>query len=221
MNGRGNQSSEAASYAVAQRRAPPGPVPAESDPLTATATYFAGAADTDLPESIGRYRVTRHRGKWGFLKVDLCLDEQLKRLVAVKVPHAGLSSRAGGAAAYRAEARTVASLDHPHIVPVHDVGSTDEFPCYVVSKTSREWISPRGSSSFARTPPRRPTWRRRPPRRCTTLTVTGSCIRSDLPEMPLEKGRGPVSLPKRIPSGKSRLESRRSDPRVLNSFVFI
>jgi serine/threonine protein kinase len=38
------------------------------------------------------------------------------------------------AQAYLAEARTVAQLDHPHIVPVYDVGSTNDFPFYVVSK---------------------------------------------------------------------------------------
>ena len=38
------------------------------------------------------------------------------------------------AEAYLLEARTVANLDHPNIVPVHDVGSTAEFPCYIVSK---------------------------------------------------------------------------------------
>jgi serine/threonine protein kinase len=43
-------------------------------------------------------------------------------------------ARAEDAEAYLVEARTVANLDHPNIVPVHDAGSTDEFPCFIVSK---------------------------------------------------------------------------------------
>ncbi len=38
------------------------------------------------------------------------------------------------AEAYLAEARTVANLDHSHIVPVFDVGGTEQFPCFIVSK---------------------------------------------------------------------------------------
>jgi serine/threonine protein kinase len=66
--------------------------------------------------------------------VYLAQDEQLERLVAVKVPHRHLISQAGSAEVYLAEARMVARLDHPHIVPVHDVGSTDQIPCFIVSK---------------------------------------------------------------------------------------
>ncbi len=86
------------------------------------------------PGRIGRYRIERILGKGGFGLVYLAHDEQLDRLVAVKVPHAKLVSKSEDAEAYLAEARTVASLDHPNIVPVFDVGSTDDCPCYVVSK---------------------------------------------------------------------------------------
>ncbi len=86
------------------------------------------------PQRIGRFRIERVLGKGGFGLVYLAHDEQLDRPVAVKVPHAELISRPEDAEAYLAEARTVANLDHAHIVPVHDVGSTDDFPCFLVSK---------------------------------------------------------------------------------------
>ena len=35
---------------------------------------------------------------------------------------------------YLAEARALAKLDHPNIVPVYDVGRTDDGLCYVVSR---------------------------------------------------------------------------------------
>jgi serine/threonine protein kinase/formylglycine-generating enzyme required for sulfatase activity len=91
-------------------------------------------ADAPSPERIGRYRVDRVLGQGGFGIVYLAHDEQLQRPVAVKVPHRRLVSRPEDAEPYLAEARTVAGLDHPNIVPVYDVGSSEDCPCYVVSK---------------------------------------------------------------------------------------
>ena len=71
----------------------------------------------DQPQRIGRYRVERILGKGGFGRVYLAHDEQLQRLVAIKVPHRRLVSRPEDAEAYLAEARTVASLDHPQHRP--------------------------------------------------------------------------------------------------------
>ena len=106
--------------------------PVESSPDAAPAS--PDVEPSDHPERIGRYRIEKVLGKGGFGLVYLAHDDQLDRPVAVKVPHAKLLSKPEDAEAYRTEARTVANLDHPHIVPVHDVGSTDEFPCYIVSK---------------------------------------------------------------------------------------
>ncbi len=87
-----------------------------------------------LPQHIGRYRVERILGKGGFGLVYLAHDDQLQRLVAIKVPHRRIVAGADDAEAYLVEARAVANLDHPHIVPVFDFGSTEQFPCFIVSK---------------------------------------------------------------------------------------
>ncbi len=105
--------------------------------LNRTGPYEPEPADddsTDQPQHIGRYRVEKILGKGGFGIVYLAHDEQLQRLVAIKVAHRHRVSTAEDAEAYLAEARTVANLDHPHIVPVFDVGSTEDCPCYLVSK---------------------------------------------------------------------------------------
>ena len=120
----------------------------DNDPHEETAKYEAaadgsptdgapadgGMASTRLPDRIGRYRIEGVLGKGGFGLVHLAHDDQLSRPVAIKVPHRKLVDRFEDAESYLAEARTVANLDHPHIVPVHDVGSTEQFPCFVVSK---------------------------------------------------------------------------------------
>ncbi len=87
-----------------------------------------------MPGRIGRYRIERLLGKGSFGLVYLARDDSLNRLVAIKVPHQHLVTSPDQAEEYLKEARTVANLDHPSIVPVYDVGSTDEYPCYVVSK---------------------------------------------------------------------------------------
>ena len=87
-----------------------------------------------LPDSIGRYRISKVIGKGGFGLVLQGYDEQLDRNVAIKVPHASLVPEGQEVDQYLAEARTVAALDHPNIVPVHDVGQSNEYPLFIVSK---------------------------------------------------------------------------------------
>jgi eukaryotic-like serine/threonine-protein kinase len=91
-------------------------------------------SETSDPQSIGRYRVIRRVAQGGFGRVYLAHDDELKRPVAIKVPNPGRISRPEDVEAYLNEARILASLDHAHIVPVYDVGRTDDGLCYVVSK---------------------------------------------------------------------------------------
>ena len=88
----------------------------------------------DNPQRIGRYRIERVLGEGGFGRVYLAHDDELHRPVAIKVPRPDRLALPEDAKAYLAEARVVASLDHPNIVPVYDVGTTDDGLCYVVSK---------------------------------------------------------------------------------------
>ncbi len=88
----------------------------------------------EYPVKIDRYRLIRSLGQGGFGRVYLARDDDLDRPVAVKVPRPERVSCPEDIEAYLTEARIVASLDHPHIVPVHDVGRTDDGLCFVVSK---------------------------------------------------------------------------------------
>jgi hypothetical protein len=87
----------------------------------------------DKPRSFGRYRVISILGQGGFGSVYRASDDQLQRDVAIKVTLGSLlapSMREG----FLTEARIVASLDHPNIVPVYDVGQTERGDFFVVSK---------------------------------------------------------------------------------------
>lgn len=82
----------------------------------------------------GRYRLDRVLGEGGFGRVYLGYDEDLHRQVAIKVPTKERFQKPEDAESYLAEARTVASLDHPNIVPVFDMGRTEDGSVYVVSR---------------------------------------------------------------------------------------
>jgi len=88
----------------------------------------------ERPRAIGRYRISQVLGEGGYGTVYLAEDEELKRRVAVKVPHRHQVRGREDIELYLEEARAVARLDHPAIVPVYDAGQTEDGLCYVVSK---------------------------------------------------------------------------------------
>lgn len=75
-----------------------------------------------LPEQFGRYRIIKKLGQGGMGAVYLARDTQLDRQVALKVPHFSQEDGPEVLARFQREARAAATVQHPSICPVYDVG---------------------------------------------------------------------------------------------------
>jgi WD40 repeat protein len=84
-----------------------------------------------LGHQLGNYRLIRLLGHGGFADVYLGEHIHLNTLAAIKVLDARLS--ADEITQFRNEARTIARLEHPHIVRVLDFGVEDRLPYLVMS----------------------------------------------------------------------------------------
>ncbi|QDS94418.1 Serine/threonine-protein kinase PknB [Roseimaritima multifibrata] len=92
---------------------------------------------SEAPAKIEEFEIREVLGKGGFGTVYAAFDTILQRDVAIKIPHQSLVVRSDIAAVYLREARAVASLEHPNIIPIYRAASTDEIPFYIVSKLIR------------------------------------------------------------------------------------
>ena len=79
-----------------------------------------------LPEQFGRYRILQVIGQGAMGSVYLAHDSQLDRIVALKVPLVGATDSPRALARFYREARAAATLSHPNICPVYDVGTIDD-----------------------------------------------------------------------------------------------
>src|SRR3954469_8705608 len=70
----------------------------------------------------GRYRLDAQIGAGGMSTVYKAFDTVLERPVAIKLMHRELASASDQLERFRREARSVAQLNHPHIVTVIDAG---------------------------------------------------------------------------------------------------
>ena len=75
------------------------------------------------PRSLGAYELGAAIGAGGMGKVYKACDTRLDRTVAIKILTSDLSSDPGAKQRLEREARAVASLSHPHICPLFDLGS--------------------------------------------------------------------------------------------------
>ena len=80
-----------------------------------------------IPRQFGRYRILDRIGQGGMGSVFKAHDEQLDRVVALKVPFLGNDGEEARQRFFR-EARSAATLHHPNVCPVYDVGEFRGMP---------------------------------------------------------------------------------------------
>ena len=141
-------------------------------------TGLSDAADDRLQSALrwpelttDRYVVSEEIGRGGMGSVYLARDTALDRDVAIKVSIApadgALESR------LRTEARVIARLEHPGIVPVHDVGRLADGRLFYVMQRVRGETLP---EILGRTPPMGERLRSAIPSRLRTLTASSIAI---------------------------------------------
>ncbi|MCA9944140.1 MAG: serine/threonine protein kinase [Anaerolineales bacterium] len=84
------------------------------------------------PEKIGRYEIKNEIGRGGMATVYEAYDPRFERTVALKMLPREFMHEAEFRARFTREARTIATLEHPAIVPVYDFGEEDGQPFLVM-----------------------------------------------------------------------------------------
>jgi serine/threonine protein kinase len=94
-------------------------------------------------DRLSMYRIVEHLGEGGMGEVYKAQDEKLNRFVAIKIL-AGDLADAAARHRFQREAQTASSLNHPHILTVHDAAEIDGRQ-YLVTEfvdggTLRTWL---------------------------------------------------------------------------------
>lgn len=78
-----------------------------------------------IGRTLGKYKVIELLGQGGMATVYKGYQEEIDRYVAIKVlpPHPGLDEQF--VSRFQLEARTIARMQHPHILPLYDFGTED------------------------------------------------------------------------------------------------
>ena len=85
-----------------------------------------------FPDKIGRYKIKSELGRGGMATVYRALDPSSNREVAIKVLPPEMLHNLITRARFKRELKLVASLEHPAIVPVYDVGEDNDQPFFVM-----------------------------------------------------------------------------------------
>ncbi len=92
---------------------------------------------------LGPYEILSAVGAGGMGEVYRARDTRLDRIVAIKILPDHLADRAELRERFEREARTIASLNHPHICTLHDVGHQDGTDYLVMEYVEGETLAQR------------------------------------------------------------------------------
>jgi serine/threonine-protein kinase len=101
-----------------------------------SATVEAGAtkpSGAPLPAMCGRYEILEEIAMGGMGAVYRARDMELGRLVALKMIRPGLVAGPEMIERFHREAQAAARLDHPNIVPIHDIGWHEGRPFFTMA----------------------------------------------------------------------------------------
>jgi eukaryotic-like serine/threonine-protein kinase len=92
---------------------------------------------------LGPYEIQSQLGAGGMGEVYRARDTRLERIVAIKVLPASFSAEPERLRRFEQEARSVATLNHPNILAVHDIGTHDSAPYMVCELLEGETLRER------------------------------------------------------------------------------
>src|SRR5262245_31754675 len=102
--------------------------------------------------TLGPYEIVSPLGTGGMGEVYLAHDPRLGRHVAIKILPPAFSSDPDRLWRFEREARAVASLNHPYICTIHDIGEHEGHRYLVMERLEGEPLDARLSSGSLPTP---------------------------------------------------------------------
>jgi serine/threonine-protein kinase len=96
-----------------------------------------------IGENVGPYRLIEKLGKGGMATVYKAYHPSLDRYVAIKALHPAFMEHPGFLDRFEREAKVVAKLEHPNIVPIYDFSEHEDRPYLVLKYVQGETLKAR------------------------------------------------------------------------------